>query len=295
MPPGVTPITELKNQKRVSRTLSKAVSLHLEGKLESAARLLGKAIESTASKSPASSPRSATSSTRCAITSRPPPPTRSWSKSTPMHRTAWFNLGVCQGHLQELEVRRRNRSATRSTIDGTRSDALLGLGIALIHTGAPPEALAPIEKYLQQFPEHEQALFGKAVVLQQTGKHAEAVEHYRKVLARNPRCEEALSNLVAMFLEKKDAESVRRYAEMLAELQPESPVAMEALATLAFADGDYLTAARHCRNLAEIAPDRFESWFNLGVAYHKMGNHLKAAQAYQQATTLQAGLAPRCT
>ena len=45
LPPGVTPITELKNQKRVSRTLSKAVSLHLEGKLESAARLLSKAIE----------------------------------------------------------------------------------------------------------------------------------------------------------------------------------------------------------------------------------------------------------
>ena len=45
MPPGVTPITELKQQKRVSRTLSKAVSLHLEGKLESAANLLSKAIE----------------------------------------------------------------------------------------------------------------------------------------------------------------------------------------------------------------------------------------------------------
>ena len=44
MPHGVTPITELKQQKRVSRTLSKAVSMHLEGKLESAAHLLGKAI-----------------------------------------------------------------------------------------------------------------------------------------------------------------------------------------------------------------------------------------------------------
>src|SRR5258705_11995292 len=45
MPPGVTPITDLKNQKRASKTLSKAVGLHLEGKLESAARLLTKALE----------------------------------------------------------------------------------------------------------------------------------------------------------------------------------------------------------------------------------------------------------
>src|SRR2546421_16456 len=43
MPRGVTPITDIKNQKRASKTLSKAVGLHLEGKLEPAARLLIKA------------------------------------------------------------------------------------------------------------------------------------------------------------------------------------------------------------------------------------------------------------
>src|ERR1039457_7282871 len=45
MPPGVTAITDVKSHKRANKTLSKAVSLHLEGKLESAARLLSKAIE----------------------------------------------------------------------------------------------------------------------------------------------------------------------------------------------------------------------------------------------------------
>jgi Flp pilus assembly protein TadD len=100
-------------------------------------------------------------------------------------------------------------------VDATRTDALLGLGTSLIHTGQPVEALEPLEKYLSLYPDHEQALFGKAVSLQQAGRHAEAVEEYRKVLKRNPRCEEALSNLVALFLEKKDNDSVRRYAEML--------------------------------------------------------------------------------
>src|ERR1039458_10847670 len=45
MPPGVMAITDIKAQKRATRTLSKAVSLHLEGKLEAAGRLLSKAIE----------------------------------------------------------------------------------------------------------------------------------------------------------------------------------------------------------------------------------------------------------
>src|ERR1022692_4889457 len=91
-----------------------------------------------------------------------------------------------------------------------------------------------------------------------------------------------------MFLEKKDHESVRRYADMLSEIQSDSPMASEALAALAFQDGDYATAAKLCRSLAETSPDRFEHWFNLGVACHKMGNYEKAAQAYQQA----AGLGP---
>ena len=46
MPAAVTSIDEVKQLKRPNRTLSKAVSLHLEGKLESAAKMLSKAIES---------------------------------------------------------------------------------------------------------------------------------------------------------------------------------------------------------------------------------------------------------
>src|ERR1035441_2463801 len=43
---GVTSIEDVRQLKRPNRTLSKAVSLHLEGKLESAAKLLSKAIKS---------------------------------------------------------------------------------------------------------------------------------------------------------------------------------------------------------------------------------------------------------
>ena len=65
-------------------------------------------------------------------------------------------------------------------------------------------------------------------------------------------------------------------------------MATEALVTLAFADGDQTTDVRHCWSLAELAPERFKNWFNLGVAYHKMCNFLKAAQAYEQATKIKA-------
>src|ERR1035437_6795638 len=285
MPPGVMAITDIKAQKRATRTLSKAVSLHLEGKLEGAGRLLSKAIEDGERDIGLYAALghiqyemhdfAAAARTYAAL-----------SEIDPKHRTASFNLGVCHGNLKQWgEAAAAFRAASDAV--APRPGTMLGLGIALIHAGRPAEALTPLEKYLSLYPEHEQALFGQAVALQQTGKHAEAVEQYRKVLARNPRCEEVLCNLVAMFLDKQDHPSVRRYAEMLSEIQPDSPTATEALAALAFQDGDFAAAAQYCRTLAESAPDRFEHWFNLGVACHKMGSYENAAQAYRQAASLQ--------
>src|ERR1051325_7267273 len=97
MPPGVTPITEIKQQKRVNRTLSKAVSLHLEGKLEPAARLLSKAIEGgeresglyTALRHIYYEMRDYEAAARTY---------GQLADLDPMHRTAHFNLGVCHGY-----------------------------------------------------------------------------------------------------------------------------------------------------------------------------------------------------
>jgi tetratricopeptide (TPR) repeat protein len=187
MPPGVTPINDVKNQKRASKTLSKAVSLHLEGKLEPAARLLTKAIEG-GEKDPALF--SALGHIQYEMHDYDAA-ARTYAQLVevePQHRTGHFNRGVCLGNLKEWDTAADSfRRALEA--DATRADALLGLGIALIHVGRPADSAAPLEKYLSLFPEHEQALFGRAVALQQTGRHAESVEQYRKVLARNPRCE----------------------------------------------------------------------------------------------------------
>ena len=116
MPPGVTPITDLKQQKRVSRTLSKAVSLHLEGKLESAARLLSKAIED-GEKEPGLYSALGHIQYRDARLRCRRRHLRAAVEVDPKHRTAHFNLGVCQGHLKNWKPARRNPSAppSRST------------------------------------------------------------------------------------------------------------------------------------------------------------------------------------
>jgi Flp pilus assembly protein TadD len=106
LPPGVTPISDLKNQKRANTTLSKAVSLHLEGKLESAARLLNKAIEDGERDAGL---YSALGHIQCEMHDYEAA-ANTYSQLTdldPRHRTGWFNLGVCPGQFEAMASRRR--------------------------------------------------------------------------------------------------------------------------------------------------------------------------------------------
>src|SRR5579872_3916352 len=151
MPPNLTSIDEVKSTKKTgNRTLSKAVSLHLEGKLESAAKLLNKAIESGENEPPLYSALGhiqyemrdydAAARTYAQLV-----------EHDPLHRTAHFNLAVCQGNLKNWKGAAESfRRAAEA--DGTRSDATLGLGISLIHAGSPAQAMEPLEKYLSLFP-----------------------------------------------------------------------------------------------------------------------------------------------
>lgn len=289
MPSDIPPADDL--TRGAARTLSKAVSLHVQGKLEGAAKVLQRAIEGGNNDAALHSALAniqyelrdfvAAASSYAKL-----------AELEPLHRTAHFNLAVCLCHLAEF--RRAVDSFRRALeIDRSRYDALLGLATSLLHAGRPGEAGPVLDEYLSLFPENEQAIFGRAVSFHQTGRHAEAATCYRKVLARNPRSEEVLANLVAMFQEKRDLDSLRRYAAMLAELRPESRVALEALSTVAFAEGDYAAAALHCRALVDTAPERYENWFNLGVASQKTGKLEQAARAYSQAATLKPDCA-RC-
>src|ERR1022692_2968653 len=156
LPPGVTAITD-RNQKRASKTLSKAVSLHLEGKLEGAGRLLLKAIED-GERDPAlyaalghvqyeMRDYEAAAETYATLT-----------EIDPKHRTASFHLGVCYGNLKHWKDA-ATAFQRACEADATRAESMLGLGITLIHDGRPAEALPSLEKYLSLHPDHEQALF----------------------------------------------------------------------------------------------------------------------------------------
>src|ERR1039458_6313537 len=146
LPPGVTPINRLTPWRRADRTLSKAVSLHLEGKLESAAGVLSRAIESGARDTALYSAlgqiyyEMRDYESAAAIYEQ----LVEWE---PLHRMAYFNLGVCRGNLKRWQAAVESfRRAAEA--DATRSDAWLGSGLCLIHSGRPAEAMISLDRYL---------------------------------------------------------------------------------------------------------------------------------------------------
>ncbi len=283
---GVETASNSAQEARISRVLSKAASLHLDGKLDEAAKDLAKAIDG-GERHPAL--YFALGQLQYEL-QQYAPASASYSQAAllqPLHPTAHFNAGVCLGRVERWEDA---SAAFRKAIsnDPARTEAHLALGACLVQLGLHSEALEAYDRFLTHHPDHDEALFGKAVALQKRDRGTEAIELYRRILGRNPNSEEALSNLISLSLANQDYEQVFKYAQRLADSQPRSQIALEGLAGAAFAAGDHKAAAGYSRKLAEVAPQVFENWFNLGVACHKAGDLSGAAEAYARATRVQA-------
>ncbi|MGA2737997.1 MAG: tetratricopeptide repeat protein [Bryobacteraceae bacterium] len=277
--------TNTANETRISRVLSKAASLHLDGKLDEGAKELVRALDG-GERHPAL--YFALGQLQYEL-QQYSPAAQSYAQAAvlqPLHPTAHFNAGVCLGRVEHWE---EASAAFRKAIsnDPARTEAHLALGACLVQLGLHSEALDAYDRFLERHPDHEEALFGKAVALQKRDRTSEAVELYRRILNRAPNSEEALGNLVSLALSNQDYDQVRKYAQRLADLQPKSQIALEGLAGAAFAAGDHKAAADYSRKLAELAPQVFENWFNLGVACHKAGDLANASKAYARATRVQ--------
>lgn len=282
---GAAAASNRANETRISRVLSKAASLHLDGKLDEGAKELVRALDG-GERHPAL--YFALGQLQYEL-QQYGPAAQSYAQAAllqPLHPTAHFNAGVCLGRIEHWE---EAAAAFRKAIsnDPARSEAHLALGACLVQLGLHNEALDAYDRFLERHPDHEEALFGKAVALQKRDRTSEAVELYRRILNRAPHSEEALGNLVSLSLANQDYDQVRKYAQRLAETHPKSQIALEGLAGAAFAAGEHKAAADYSRMLAELAPQVFENWFNLGVACHKAGDLANASNAYARATKVQ--------
>ena len=261
----------------MSKSLSKAVSLHLEGKLDDAMYELRRTIDS-GERHPAAlgHVQYEVQDYAAAVKKRYAQllnSSRGIAPDISIWLRAWGKTGFAPGQAAASFEKALEIDSRRSgSVSGPRTCR------SILSSAGSPGCLQ-LRPAAFKYPDHEEAsLFGKAVALQLT----RSAEFYQKVIAKNPKSEEG-----SIPAEKKDFQEARKCAEALLEINPESQAAMEAVATAAFANGDLLTAVSHCKSLVELSPDSFENWFNLGVAYQRLGNYQNAATAYHKAAAIK--------
>jgi tetratricopeptide (TPR) repeat protein len=210
----------------------------------------------------------------------------------PSHRTAHYNLALCQERMGALEEAAREFE-TAASIDGGSWQAPLGRGFCLLKLARPEDALACFDTALERSGRSEKSvnrdriLTGRAVALQQTGRMDEAADLYKQLLPANPDSPALLSNFIAVSLARKDDAPIKELAERLLRVQPDAPLALQGLTAAAISRGDYSAAAQYCAQLVKVAPDSYVGWFNLGIAYQKTGRWEQAGNAYKEAALIR--------
>src|SRR6202042_2482147 len=222
-------------------SLARAVSLHMEGKLDDALAEINRVLEAGEGSLEIYSAKAQIQFELEQYEEA----AQSYAKLLsmhPKHANANLNLAICLERLGRWqEAADFFEKAAEAQPD--RLDARLGLGIALLHLEKSDAAAENFDKVLEQQPDHTTARFGKAVTLQLQWHFDDAGRIYQWILEAKPDFEECLINL-----------------------GPISQTALEGLGTCAFASGDYGAALRYCTRLTEYTPESFDRWFNLGVA-----------------------------
>jgi tetratricopeptide (TPR) repeat protein len=213
---------------KASRSVARAVSLHLEGKLEDALKELHRA---TSKGEKSAEVYSAMGHIQCELGQFDGgvESYREFLRLEPKNATGWFNMAVCLENLGRWQEA-AEKFKTASDLDPARLEAQLGMGICHLHLNDAKAGLTAFDKCLSKSPENDHALFGKAVALQMQGQLDPAADIYKGIIKRHPEAEESLSNLIAIGMAKKDYEMVREYSERLLGIKPESTAALEGLA-----------------------------------------------------------------
>jgi tetratricopeptide (TPR) repeat protein len=202
------------------------------------------------------------------------------------HPLACFNHGIALARLKKW--RAAAESLRRGVnINPDQAKAWFALGVCLVQDKQAAEGHSCFSQCLDLRPDYVPAWFGQAASLQIQGKHRDALEIYERLLAAEPNAEELLNNALLAALEIADAGKTAAFASRLLLIRPEHPAALFAMFQIAAGLDDFREAAQWCTRLAGVLPASAAERHNLGVCYQRLGEHGKAAEAFEAALQLR--------
>lgn len=186
-----------------------------------------------------------------------------------------------------LELVRQKRSKTPPS----NSDQVEGLFLLEAHVlsnqNQLTEALTPLQKGLEQFPDSTKLLYTRAMLFARLDDLPRAEADFKRVLSLKPDNAAALNALGYTLADRTDRlEEAYQYIREAYRLAPDDPAVIDSLGWIEYLRGNYEAALKNLRNAMELMPDH-EIAAHLGEVLWVTGSKREAQQIWQRGLHLQ--------
>ena len=163
-------------------------------------------------------------------------------------------------------------------------------GVALATMGREAEALAVLERLLNEAPEGPKALNNLGEVLLTLGRYSEARDRLHEAIRLDPDLPEAYNNLALAERRLGRPEAAMRAGREALRIQPDYPLAHNTVANLLLAAGRAGEAERHYKSVVELDPDYAEGHYNYAGLLADNQRFDEAEAQLREAVRLDPGL-----
>ena len=206
-------------------------------------------------------------------------------ESQPRNADLWHVLGLT---LLQSGYPHEAIAAFEQAISVQPNNAALlsNLGSAYSETGNVESAQSAFEKALRIQPDFPQASNNLGNACRELGQLDDAESHYRNALKSNPNYPEALNNLGVVLNRKKQLEEAEECYEAALKLNPQYVSALSNLASLYIDQGKGEKAFRVSQQVLALKPDFSAAHINLGFALADQGYRKESLRPLRHAADL---------
>lgn len=165
--------------------------------------------------------------------------------------------------------------------------ALNGVGMGLLGSRGPAEALPYFEKAADRGPRHAEYRANYAGALAALGRIDEAIAHYERSIQLEPRYSESHSNLGLILSERGQFPDALAHGETAVRLNPASASAQSNLGVTLLRAQRPADATPHLEAAIRLDPRSAEAHNSLGVALIQLGRAPEAAAHFETALRIK--------
>ena len=144
--------------------------------------------------------------------------------------------------------------------------ASYGLANVLCGQGRHPEAVEPMQAFVDALPNELNGRLQFGQLLRSVGRNEEAAEQFSQALALQPAQPEVWNTLGNIYRELQRADKAESCLRKAIEQKPELPEAWNNLGSLFAESGRSDDAVTHYREAIRLRPDYFLAWRNLTIS-----------------------------